>query len=138
MKKRLWMVMVVIISAAMISCGGKYDTAESTLNDYADAMEDYVAHMDKADSADAVVAAMNRFTEKMQSLAPRFQEMSQKFPELDSGQAFPKELEKVSQRMADLGQKVQTTMMKTMKYMMDPKVQQAMTQQAQATAQIAQ
>ncbi|WP_319409845.1 hypothetical protein [uncultured Desulfosarcina sp.] len=138
MKKRLWMVMVVIISAAIISCGSKYDKAESTLNDYADAMEDYVAHMDKADSADAVVAAMNRYTEKMQSLAPRLQKMNQNFPELASGKAFPKELEKVSQRMAELGQKVQTTMMKTMKYMMDPKVQQAMTLQAQAMAQVAQ
>ena len=138
MKNRLWMVMVVIISAAIISCGGKYDNAESTLNDYADAMEDYVAQMDKADSADAVVEAMNRYTEKMQALAPRFQEMNQNFPELASGKAFPKELEKVSQRMADLSQKVQTTMMKTVKYMMDPRVQQAMTTQAQAMTQVAQ
>ncbi|MCB2146210.1 MAG: hypothetical protein KQI81_07020 [Deltaproteobacteria bacterium] len=137
MKNRLWMVMVIIISAAIISCGGKYDKAESTLNDYADAMEDYVAQMDKADSADEVVSAMNRYTEKMQSLAPRLQEMNQNFPELASGKAFPKELEKVSQRMADLSQNVQTTMMKTVKYMMDPKVQQAMTSQAQAMAQVA-
>jgi hypothetical protein len=138
MKKKLWIVMVVILSAAMISCGGKYDTAESTLNDYADAMEDFVEHMDRTDSADAVVAAMNRFTEKMQSLAPRLQEMNQKLPELASGKTFPKELKKVSQRMDDLGQKVQTAMMKTVKFMMDPKVQQAMAAQAQSMAQVAQ
>jgi len=138
MKNRFWIVMVVIISATIISCGGKYDNAESTLNDYADAMEDYVVQMDKADSVDAVVEAMNRYTEKMQSLAPRLQEMNQNFPELASGKAFPKELEKVSQRMTELSQKIQTTMMKTVKYMMDPKVQQAMTSQAQAMAQAAQ
>lgn len=130
MKKTLCFAMVAILSAAMIACGGKYDDAESTLNDYADAMEAYVAQMEKADSADGVVKAMNRYTEKMNTLASRLQEMNRKFPELASGKAFPKELEKVSRRMADLGQKVQTAMMKTMQYMMDPEVQKAMTAQA--------
>lgn len=75
--------------------------------------------------------------EKMKSLAPRLREMNEKFPELASGKGFPKELEQISQRMTDLGQKVQTTMMKAMKYMMDPDVQQAMSEQAQAMAQAA-
>ncbi len=135
MRKTLWVVIIVMVSAAMVSCGGKYDDVESTLNDYADAMEDYVAQMDQADSSDAVVKAMQGYTEKMKSLAPRLQEMNEKFPELASGKTFPKELEKTSQRIADMGQKVQTAMMKTMKYMMDPEVQQALTEQSQAMAQ---
>lgn len=138
MKKSLSVVLVALLSAAILSCGGKYDEVDRTLSDYADAMEDYVTQMDKADNADAVVKAMNDYTRKMTSLAPRLKEMNEKFPELASGKDFPEELEKLSQRMEDLSQKVQTTMMKTMKFMMDPEVQKAMTDQAHAMAQVAQ
>jgi hypothetical protein len=138
MRKMAWVVMIAFVSAAMVSCGGKYDDVESTLTDYADAMDDYVAQMDRAESSEEVVEAMQGYTGKMKSLAPRLKEMNEKFPELASGKAFPKELEEISQRMADLGQKVQTTMMKTMKYMMDPEVQQALSEQSQAMAQAAQ
>jgi uncharacterized protein YjgD (DUF1641 family) len=138
MRKMVWVVMMVLLSAAMVSCGGKYDEVESTLTDYADAMEDYVTRMDRAESSDAVVEAMQDYTEKIKSLAPRLKEMNEKFPELASGKAFPKELEKISRRMEDMGQKVQTAMMKTMKYMVDPDVQKALTEQSQAMAQAAQ
>ncbi|BBO66859.1 hypothetical protein DSCA_07890 [Desulfosarcina alkanivorans] len=138
MKKTLLAALVALLSTAILSCGGKYDDVDRTLSDYADAMEDYVSRMDKADNADAVVKAMNDYTRKMKSLAPRLKEMNEKFPELASGKDFPKELEKISKRMEDLSQKVQTTMMKTMKFMMDPDVQKAMTDQAHAMAQVSQ
>lgn len=138
MKKSVYVVITVLLCVAVIACGSKYDDVESTLNDYADAMEEYGSRMEKADNVDAVVAAMNRYTEQMQSLAPRLQEMNQKFPELASGNSYPKALEKVSQRIAELSQKVQSAMMKTVQYMMDPQVQQAMTAQAQAMAQTGQ
>lgn len=135
MKKGLWLLMAVILAVALVACGGKYDDVESVLNDYADAMEDYAARMEKADSAEAVATAMNEYTQNVKTLAPRLQEMNRKFPELASGNTYPKELEKVSQRMAELSQKVQSAMMKTVSYMMDPQVQQAMIAQAQAMAQ---
>jgi len=126
---------MVILTVLVIACGGKYDEAESTLNEYADAMEDYIGRMEKADSADAVVNAMQDFTEKMNALIPRLQEMNQKFPELASDRNAPKELETVSRRMGELSPKLQSAMMTAMPYMMDPQVQQAMTAQAQAMAQ---
>jgi hypothetical protein len=138
MRKVVSVVIILLVFAAMVSCGGKYDDVESTLTDYADAMEDYVSQMDRAESSDEVVKAMRGYTEKMKSLAPRLKEMNEKFPELAPGKTFPKELEKISQRMADMGQKVQAAMMKTMKYMMDPNVQQALTEQSQAMAQAGQ
>ena len=126
---------MVILTVLVIACGGKYDEAESTLNEYADAMEDYIGRMEKADSADAVVNAMQDFTENMNTLIPRLQEMNQKFPELASDRNAPKELETVSRRMGELSPKLQSAMMTAMPYMMDPQVQQAMTAQAQAMAQ---
>lgn len=138
MKKSVHLVMTVILCLIVVACGGKYDDAENTLNDFADAMEEYASRMDKADNVDAVVAAMNQYTGQMQSIAPRLQEMHQKFPELASGNTYPKALEKVAQRMAELSQKVQSAMMKTVQYMMDPQVQKAMTAQVQAMAQTGQ
>ncbi len=135
MRKRLCVMISVLLSIALMACGSKYDDVESTLNDYADVMETYAARMEKADSSDAVVQAMNEYTQQLQILAPRLQAMHQQFPELASGRTYPEELEKVSRRMAELGPKVQSAMMKTVSYMMDPQVQQAMTAQAQAMAQ---
>ena len=76
--------MTVTVCLILVACGGKYDDAESTLNDYADAMEEYADRMERADNVDAVVAAMNQYTQQMRTLVPRLQEMSQKFPELAS------------------------------------------------------
>jgi len=135
MQRRLWSMGTILLILLVIACGGKYDEVESTLNDYADAMEDYIGRMEKADSAESVANAMQDFTEKMNALIPRLQEMNQKFPELASDRDAPKELEKVSLRMTELSPKLQSAMMKAMPYMMDPQVQQAMTAQAQAMAQ---
>ena len=123
------------LALLVIACGGKYDDVESTLSDYADAMEDYVGRMETADSAEAVITAMKEYTQKIKVLTPRLQETYKQFPELASGKKFPEELEKVSRRMEKMGDRVQAAMMKSMQYMMDPEVQKAMTEQAQAMAQ---
>ena len=138
MKQSLRLMIITILALLLFACGSKYDRVESTLSDYADAMEDYVARMEKAESADDVVNAMKGYTQKIKTLIPRLQEMHKQFPELASGKKFPGELEKVSRRMKTMGDKVQAAMMKTMQYMMDPKVQKAMTEQAQAMAQTGQ
>ena len=138
MKRCIRLMSIAFLVSLVMACGGKYDEVESTLSDYADAMEDYVARMEKADSADAVAKAMKDYTQKIQSLTPRLQEMYKQFPELASGKKFPEELEKVSRRMENISDKVQGAMMKTMQYMMNPEVQKAMTEQAQAMAQTGQ
>jgi len=126
---------VVMLALLVIACGGKYDEVESTLNDYADAMEDYIGRMEKADSAEAVAKAMQGYTEKVIDLTPRLQEMNRNFPELATDKDAPEELETVSRRLAELGTKLQPAIMKTMPYMMDPQVQQAMAAQTRAMEQ---
>jgi len=126
---------VVMLALLVIACGGKYDEVESTLNDYADAMEDYIGRMEKADSAEAVAKAMQGYTEKVIALTPRLQEMNRNFPELATDKDAPEELETVSRRLAELGTKLQPAIMKTMPYMMDPQVQQAMAAQTRAMEQ---
>lgn len=135
MRKQICLATLVLVCVMVAACGGKYDAVENTLNDYADVMETYVASMDQADDSDAVVKAMNDFTDQMQELAPRLQEINHKFPELASANPYPEALEAVGQRITELSQKVQTAMLKTVVYMMDPQVQQAMTDQAHAMAQ---
>jgi len=126
---------VVMLALLVIACGGKYDEVESTLNDYADAMEDYIGRMEKADSAEAVAKAMQDYTEKVIDLTPRLQEMNRNFPELATDKDAPEELKTVSRRLAELGTKLQPAIMKTMPYMMDPQVQQAMAAQTRAMEQ---
>ena len=135
MKRSIRLMSIVFLTLLLVACGGKYDDVESTLSDYADAMEDYVARLETADSADAVTQAMKDFTHTIKALTPRLQEMYQQFPELASGRDYPEELDKISRRMENMAEKVQAAMMKTMQYMMDPDVQTAMTEQAQAMAQ---
>lgn len=135
MKRSIRLMSIVFLTLLLVACGGKYDDVESTLSDYADAMEDYVARLETADSADAVTQAMKDFTHTIKALTPRLQEMYQQFPELASGRDYPEELDKISRRMENMAEKVQAAMMKTMQYMMDPDVQKAMTEQAQAMAQ---
>ena len=157
MKRSIRLMSIVFLTLLLVACGGKYDDVESTLSDYADAMEDYVARLETADSADAVTQAMKDFThtikaltprlqeiyqqfpepggQRLDCMTPRLQEIYQQFPELASGRDYPEELEKISRRMENMAEKVQAAMMKTMQYMMDPDVQKAMTEQAQAMAQ---
>lgn len=127
-------ILLVMLSLVVIACGGKYDEAENALNDYADVMEEYTASMEKADSADEVVKAINTYTEKMKTLAPKLQEINKKFPELGSEKDLPKELEKVSARIVELSQNVQSAMMKSMQHMMNPEVQKAIAAQSKAMA----
>ena len=94
MQRCLRLMGTVILIFLVIACGGKYDEVESTLNDYADAMEHYIGRMEKADSAEAVAKAMQDFTEKMSALAPRLQEMNRKFPELATIRMRPRSWKK--------------------------------------------
>ncbi|WP_155321086.1 hypothetical protein [Desulfosarcina ovata] len=134
MKKTVWLLMAIAGVFLLVSCGGKYDDAEAVLSDYADAMEAYVAEMENVGSADDVAKAMTAYTEKLTALTPRLQNVYETLPELKSGKDFPEELESVAKRMETVAGKLQSSMMKTMQYMMDPAVQRAMTAQAQAMA----
>jgi hypothetical protein len=132
MIKKVWIVLLGVSMFVVFACGGKYDEAKTVLNDYADATEAYVTQIDKSGDADTVAAAIKAYTAKLAELTPKLQKIHETYPELRTGKDLPQELEKIGTRMEAMGEKMQASMMKIMPYMMDPAVQKAMTEQAQA------
>ena len=87
--------------------------------------------MADAKSADDVVKTIDKFTEDMKELMPELMELEKKYPGYRNGQG-PKELEADVKEMEDVSQKMSEAMRNMMKYMMDPKVQEAMTRMGEA------
>jgi len=88
-------------------------------------IEEYAAALDKAGSAPDVAKATNQFVDKMEKLAPAMQKLTEKYPELKSGQNLPEPLKKVQTRMEEASKKMMGSMMKAAPYMNDPEVQKA-------------
>ena len=107
-------------------CGGeKYADVEKASNQWADAMEEYTAALDKAGSAKDVAEATNRFADAMEKLKPAMQKLTDKYPELKNDQNPPESLKKMQTRMEEAGKKMMGSMMKAAAYMNDPEVQKA-------------
>jgi hypothetical protein len=125
----VWIVGGIFLAA----CGsGKYGDAEEMMSKQAKITEDYVNGLEAAKNADDVVDVINEFSEGMKSLIPKIKEYKEKFPELWAGDGeIPKEIKAQQKRLEEAGRKVQGATMNMMKYMMDPKVQEAMRKMGQ-------
>lgn len=107
-------------------CGGaKYDDVEKASEEYAKAIESYVADLDKAGSAGDAAKAIDRFSGAMEQLAPTMKKLAEKYPELKDGKELPEALKDVQKRTEEAGKKMMGAMMKIGPYMTDPAVQEA-------------
>ena len=136
MKTYYWKVLLgLFLVFAISACGGdKYKEARSVMADHAKASESYLNGMNNAKSADDVVDTVNKFTDDMKTIIPRLKALHEKYPDWwVGGQAsnVPEELQAEGKRLEDLSGKMQSATMNIMKYMMDPKVQQAMQRMGQ-------
>ena len=110
----------------VMACGGsKYGDAEKVLSEEITSMSTFAEEMEKAGDADAVAAAINTFTKGIEKLVPQLKELTEKYPEMKAGKDLPASLKKQMAEAESLGQKLQAGMMKTMQYMMNPKVRKA-------------
>ncbi|MBW2143111.1 MAG: hypothetical protein JRG75_01765 [Deltaproteobacteria bacterium] len=115
---------------SLAACGsGKYSDVNEAMIAQAEAMENYIDAMGKAESAEDVVAAIEGFTREMKKLLPEMQNMLAKYPELAELEAPPEELREQTEKMRELSGNLQASMMKSMQYMQDPEVQKAMEKQ---------
>jgi len=127
MKKNLLLpfLFVLVFSILQTHCGSKYSDAIKLNKEYADLMERYVAEIDKADDANKVATAMNRYADALEDLWPRMKQLSEKYPELKDIENQPEELKESQSRAEEMGKKIAGTFMKIMPYMEDPEVQKA-------------
>ncbi len=125
MKK--WMTLAVCLLALVLvtGCGGKYSDVEKANEEYVQIIEDYIAALDKADDSKSVVKAMNNFSDDLEELWPKMQELAEKYPELDNEDNLPDELKESQVRAEEVGAKMAGSFMKIMKYMEDPEVMAA-------------
>lgn len=119
--------MLISLAAVLVACGGKYADAEKVYTEFADAMDVYLADLDKAKDADATAAAINEFTDVMEDLAPRMQEINAKYPELKDPENVPEELKPIKERSDKTAMQMAGTFMKAMQHMKNPEVNAAFT-----------
>ncbi len=116
---------IFLLLWGIVGCGGKYDAAEKLNQAYIELLENYIADVEKVDSAKAAAKAVNRFADGMEDLLPRLKALAEKYPELKDRSNPPEQL-KASQEKADaLGLRMAGAMMKLMPYMEDAQVRDA-------------
>ena len=129
MKNRKFIVLILVVLAVVVlaACGGKYSDAIEIMEKQTDAMEAYCDRLDKADNAEEVASAMNKFGADMKKLAPKMAEFHEKYPDLyKDGTKMPDEFAQIQKRSEEVTTRMTATLMKMVRYLMDPKVQQAM------------
>jgi len=125
MKKWTTIAVSLLAVVLLIGCGGKYADVKKANEDYVDIVENYVAALDEAEDSKDVVKAMDAFSEDLEKLWPKMQELSEKYPELENEENLPEELKESQERAEEIGKKMATSMMKLMQYMNDPEVREA-------------
>lgn len=129
-----WIIGVIFLAA----CGsGKYGDAEEIISKQTKISEDFVNGLEQAKNADDMVEAINKFSEEMKPLIPKIKECKEKFPELwASDGEVPQKIQAQQQHLKEVGKKVKVATMSLVKYMMDPKVQEAMAKMGQEMSQM--
>lgn len=119
---------IAILLFSLISACGSDSSSEarSIIKKQTNITEDYVNGLTDAKSADDVVKAIDNFTEGMKKLVPDLLEFQKKYPEFKGGKV-PEGLDAEVKKLEEVSAKMSEAMMKMAQYMMDPKVQEAMT-----------
>jgi len=126
-------VLIVLAMFVLTACGGKYSDAIELSEKQLEAMEAYTDSIEKADSKETIIAAMQAFGSKMEKLGEKAKGLQDKYPELyQPGAKLPDEFEEIGKKTEAVVARMSAASMKTMQYMMDPEVQKAMMQMNQA------
>lgn len=135
MKRAMLTAVCVLALVLAAGCGGKYSDVKKINEEYIEMVESYIAALDKADDKDDVVKAMNNFTDDLEDIWPRMQELREKYPELEGNEPPPEELKASMEEAEKVGAKIGTSFMKVMQYMDDPEVQAAQQRMGQVMMQ---
>jgi hypothetical protein len=124
-KVALFAVVGLILFAGVAYGGGKYEDVKPLIEKMSGAFEKFITDMEKAENADAVVAALDAFAEVMKKLGPKVREITKKYPELKDEKTHPEELKPLLKKMDELGKKMFGVLGKLQQFANDPKVKEA-------------
>ncbi|MBN2244792.1 MAG: hypothetical protein JW755_03000 [Candidatus Aminicenantes bacterium] len=125
MKRICGILGIFLLTASLFSgCGSD---GSSVLKKHVKASENFINGMSDAKSADDMVKTIDKYTEDLRVLMPELMELEKKYPGYRDGK-IPEELEADVREMEKISLKMSGSMgSNMMKYMMDTKVQDAMT-----------
>ncbi|MCP5051678.1 MAG: hypothetical protein GY940_31210 [bacterium] len=127
MKKLLSVVMVLgLFMVYACGGGGGSSDAKSILDDFFGAIDTFAGDVEKADTSEAFIASLENLASKMESIAPRMNDLQKKHPNLMKGDTLPEELKEYEERFKNLASKMMGMGMKAQKFGQDPKVQEAL------------
>lgn len=121
----LSVLMMAVMACSLMACGDKYSEAVKVNEQFAEATEEYVLALEKADNAGAVAKAIDGYTAKMEKIVPEMKAIADQYPELKTSTEAPESLRVSREKAEAAGAKMAGAMMKLMQYMTDPKVQEA-------------
>lgn len=127
MRYKMLLVMALGSLLALFGCGGgqDYSDAVEINTKFVDAMESYIADIDKAENADDVAEAIEAYAQKVEELAPQMKAIAEKYPEWKDMDKVPEELKPIQEKAKQIASQIPNTFMKTMKYMTDAQVRDA-------------
>jgi hypothetical protein len=125
MKKLIWVVTLVVFLTGSMVYGGKYEEAIPLIEAMAKGLETFVKDMEKAETADAVAAGLDKYSEFMKKLAPKMNKLMETYPELKDEKTHPEELKPLLKKFDELGKKLIAVFGKIGKFKDDPKVAEA-------------
>ena len=135
MKKKVW-IGVIIAASLIVGCGrfsGRYADVRDYMEQSIKAQEEYLSAIEKADSAQEIAGALNKFAERFLTLKPKMKVLMEKYPEIASEKELPSELRGVMNRQNDLAEKIHNASMKNVSpHTTDPAVVEATKNLAEA------
>lgn len=126
----------LVIVGFVAGCGGKYSDVIKVNKQFIAVMEEFAAVMDTVKNADDASAALNKMADAMEKLAPEIKALNEKYPELQTQEDIPKELQAVQREAEAAGRRYASSVMRLMPYMTAPQVQEAQRRVAKAMSQM--
>lgn len=125
----VWVSGIVMALLMLAACeSGEYGEIEDIISDQAEITEAYVTGLEEAKSAEEVANVINDFTDGMKKLIPKIKNYQETHPEIwVGGEDVPEKIKVQQERLEEASDKIKGAFMNMMAYMMDPKVQEAMT-----------
>lgn len=119
-------------------CGSDpYDEMADIISGQAQITENYIEGLEKAENSEDVVAVINEFSEGMKTLIPKIKSYQEKYPEIwNENTDVPENVQAQQARLETASGKIQSATMKLVSYMMDPDVQEAMTNMGEEMSQL--
>ncbi len=133
MRKQFLLIGIMVVSL-VAGCGGdKYADVKDYMEKSIRIQEEYVAAIEKADSAGDIARAINKFAERLNAMKPQMKALMEKYPEIMMEKEPPSELREVTARQMEMAAKIEkASQLNVQPYTLDPVVVEATKNLSQA------